>query len=186
MSVLDLTPDDLRGYDFVWASPPCQRYSDMTRQSGDVESKPALVARTRLLLMRSGVAAWCIENVVNAPLINPILLCGAMFGLGVIRHRLFEMSWPVEAPEHTPHKGSLVTGEYVTVTGNGGVPAWTYKTREARGMPRYFPGEMSVERWQAAMGIDWMQRHELVEAIPPAFSRWIGERAMERAACVAS
>lgn len=53
-----------------------------------------------------------------------------MFGLGVIRHRLFETSWGMAQPPHVEHKGSLVTGEYVTVAGNGGVPAWTMKERD--------------------------------------------------------
>lgn len=101
-----------------------------------------------------------------------------MFGLGVVRHRLFECSFDVGLLPPHKHKGSIVTGEYVTVAGNGGVPAWTLKERERRGMPRHIPGEMSLERWQQAMGIDWMERSELVQAIPPAFSEFLGRAAI--------
>lgn len=164
---------------FIWASPPCQRYSDATRQTGTPDNHPDLIEPVRVRLQRlareHGIA-WCIENVPRAPLVDPIMLCGAMFDLGVVRHRIFETSWPIAQPSHVKHKGSLVTGEYVTVAGNGGVPAWTLKEREKRGLPRHREGEFSLANWSRAMGIDWMMRAELVEAIPPAYSRWIGER----------
>lgn len=167
---------DVSDYDLVWASPPCQRYSAATRQTGRPNEHPDLVSEVRQALATA--PAWVIENVPGAPLKSPIMLCGEMFGLGVIRHRLFECSWDQPQPRHVPHRpGGLVEGHYVTVTGNGGVPAWTYKEREARGMPRYFPEEMSLERWQQAMGIDWMSRKALVQAIPPAYAEWLGLQA---------
>jgi DNA (cytosine-5)-methyltransferase 1 len=165
--------------DFVWASPPCQRHSSATRQSGNPDRHPDLIAPTRERLRELG-APYVIENVLGAPLIDPIMLCGAMFDLGVVRHRLFEFSWQVVQPAHPKHKGSLVTGEYVTVAGNGGVPAWTLKERERRGLPRHREGEYSLENWSRAMGIDWMPRDELVEAIPPAFAEWIGREALDQ------
>lgn len=181
----DALKADLRGFDLIWASPPCQRYSSATRQSGNQNDHPDLVEPVRAMLIASSVP-YVIENVVGAPLIDPVMLCGSMFGLRVIRHRLFEASFPIaNLPEHR-HDGSLVTGEYVTVAGTGGVPAWTYKEREARGLPRYMPDEMDVETWKAAMGIDWnMSREGVVQAIPPAYSEFIGRAAlaaMERAA----
>lgn len=168
---------DLSGYDLIWASPPCQRYSAATRQSGMPDEHPDLVAPMRERLQASG-APYIIENVMGAPLIDPITLCGSMFGLRVIRHRLFECSFPVgPMPEHE-HRGSLVTGEYVTVAGGGGVPAWTYKEREKLGMPRYFPGEYDIKTWQDAMGIDWMSRERLVQAIPPCYSEFLARAAL--------
>lgn len=147
----------LNGFEFIWASPKCQRWSQATRQSGKPEEYPDQIAPIRERLRASGTP-YVIENVLDAPLLDPIMLCGAMFDLGVVRHRLFECSWQIERPKHVEHKGSLVTGEYVTVAGNGGIPAWTMQEREARGLPRHFPGEMSLERWQDAMRIDWMSR----------------------------
>lgn len=166
-------------YDLVWASPPCQRHSSATRQTGKPDDWPDLIAPVRALLKDAG-AAYVIENVLGAPLVSPIMLCGAMFDLGVVRHRLFECSFPIEQPPHPKHRGSLVTGEYVTVAGNGGVPAWTLKEREKRGLPRHIPGEYSLKRWSKAMGIDWMERHELVEAIPPAYAEFIGRAFLEQ------
>lgn len=168
---------DLRGFDLVWASPPCQKYSAATRQSGDPEAHPDLIAPIRARLRENGVP-YIIENVLGAPLIDPVMLCGSMFGLRVVRHRLFECSFPVGPLPLHEHKGSLVTGEYVTVAGTGGVPAWTYKEREKMGMPRYLPGEYDLATWQAAMGIDWMSRERLVQAIPPAYSEFLGRAAL--------
>jgi len=184
-SALDVLDDLIVGGDcvpgpaFIWASPPCQRHSQATRQTGRPDAHPDLIAPTRDRLRALGVP-YVIENVLGAPLINPIMLCGAMFDLGVIRHRLFEFSWPVPPVEHVKHKGSLVTGEYVTVAGNGGVPAWTLKEREKRGLPRHRDGEYSLENWQRAMGIDWMPRDELVEAVPPAYAEWVGRQALDQ------
>jgi DNA (cytosine-5)-methyltransferase 1 len=176
MVVADALDYPFDGFDFVWASPPCQRFSHATR---DKSRHQDLIDPIRERLVASGLP-YVIENVVGAKkfLRDPVMLCGAMFGLGVVRHRLFECSWPVRAPEHVKHKGSIVTGEYVTVAGNGGVPSWTLRERERRGLPRHIPGEMTLERWQEAMGIDWLSRKPLVQAIPPAFSRFIGEQAM--------
>jgi DNA (cytosine-5)-methyltransferase 1 len=171
----------LDGYDFIWASPMCQRYSSATRQSGTPEDHPDQIAPIRERLRASG-KPYIIENVVGAPLLNPIMLCGAMFDLGVVRHRLFECSFLVLAPPHPKHKGSLLTGEYVIVAGNGGVPSWTYKKREAMGLPRFMPDEMKLETWQKAMGIDWMSRETLVQAIPPAYAEWLGKRALQQIA----
>ena len=167
---------DLRGYDLIIAGPKCQRWSQATRQSGDPSQYPDQIMPLRERLIANG-APFIIENVLGAPLRDPVMLCGAMFGLGVVRHRLFECSFPIERPTHPKHKGSLVTGEYVTVAGNGGVPAWTMKERERRGLPRHIPGEMTLQRWQQAMGIDWMSRGNLTQAIPPAFFEWLGVRA---------
>lgn len=159
-------------FDLIWASPPCQAYSTASR---DRSKYPDLIAEVRELLQATG-KPYVIENVLGAKrhLRDPIMLQGPMFGLGVIRRRLFECSWPCTAPPRVPYKGGIVTGEYVTVAGNGGVPSWTLKEREKRGLPRHIPGEMTLERWQEAMGIDWLSRKPLTQAIPPAYAEWIG------------
>lgn len=103
---------------------------------------------------------WVIENVVGAPLREPALLCGRMFGLPLIRHRLFESSvmlWPL--PGHPRHIGLVGRGEAVTVAGHGGDNAKGHGGRAHK---------------RAAMGIDWMDDAELNEAIPPAYTEWIG------------
>ena len=150
----------LEGFDFVWASPPCQAYT-LAQRIWD-NKHPDLIEPIRKRLQRLGVA-WAIENVVGAPLINPIELCGAMFGLQVYRHRLFECSFPIEAPPHSVHMAPLRKmgrpvrpGEFMHVVGN-------------------FSG---VAQARKAMGIDWMTRDELREAIPPAYAKFIGTAAM--------
>lgn len=160
---------DLEGFDFVWASPPCQFYSmAMNCRPGCRENHADLIAPVRALLENS---QYTIENVTKAPLLNPTILCGLTFGLRVFRHRLFECSFPVVQPEHIKHsKGATVRGEIFSVFGHfsGGHRTYTRKdgtkVRFKRGTP---------EQWKAAMGIDWMNRDEVAQAIPPEFSRYI-------------
>lgn len=151
---------DIRGFDLVVASPPCQRYSKAQRIQNN--EHPDLIAPLRERMQRSG-AMHVIENVVGAPLVNPVELCGAMFGLRTYRHRWFECSFSVEAPSHPEHTAPLrkmgrpvQDGEFMHVVGN-------------------FSG---VERAREAMGIDWMKRDELREAIPPAYAEYIGRAAL--------
>lgn len=165
-----------REYDAIHASPPCQRYSKATKVHGTsaVLEHPDLVSPCRLLLRTIG-RPWIIENVVGAPLHNPAMLCGTMFGLRVFRHRLFETSFLWLAPSHPRHDGStgahrgystLASGRngYICVVGNNFI-----RTEGA-----------------AAMGIDWpTTRRELAQAIPPAYTRFIGQQLLtqlERAA----
>lgn len=152
---------DLAQADFIWASPPCQAYSWSAKRWHDVE-RVDLMEPTRALLNQYG-GPWVIENVVGAPLHHPARLCGVMFGLGVIRHRLFEANFWLMAPEHVPHTGTVKTGEYVTVAGHGGNNAKGRGSRAAK---------------QAAMGIDWMSDEELNQAIPPAYGEYIGRAAL--------
>jgi DNA (cytosine-5)-methyltransferase 1 len=148
-------------FDAIHASPPCQAYSWSARRWHEVERQD-LLARTRELLVSAGLP-YVIENVVGAPLRSPIRLCGEMFGLEVIRHRLFESNVPMAEPFHVPHRGTVMDGTYVTVAGHGGDNIKGRGSRAAK---------------QAAMGIDWMSDVELNEAIPPAYSEWIGRRVL--------
>jgi DNA (cytosine-5)-methyltransferase 1 len=152
------------GFDFVWASPPCQAYT-LCQRIRDNEH-PDLVEPTRKMLKASGVP-WCIENVVGAPLIDPVELCGAMFGLRTYRHRLFECSFPIVAPPHPEHVAPLRKmgrpvrdGEFIHVVGN-------------------FSG---VKTAREAMDIPWMPRDKLREAIPPAYAEYVGRAALRHMA----
>lgn len=152
----------LDGFDVIHASPPCQRYA-LASNSHDRTAYPDLIAETRRRLQTTK-AVWIIENVERAPLINPVLLCGSMFSLGVIRHRLFESNIPMRAPGFCWHRGTVANGEYVRVVGHGG------------GLKH---GTSDFATWQEAMQIDWMNRKELTQAIPPAYTRWLGMLAMD-------
>lgn len=166
----------LEGFDFIWASPPCQAHSTVTR---DKSKHADLIPETRARLAATS-ALYVIENVLGAPIENAVMLCGAMFGLGVLRHRLFELSWFEMQPGHPDHRGSVTTGQYMTVTGNSsGVASWTMRRREELGLPRILDSDRGLARRRVAMGIDWMGVKPLSQAIPPAYAKWIGRRALE-------
>jgi DNA (cytosine-5)-methyltransferase 1 len=155
-------------FDAVHASPPCQTHSALTkgnRARGWVDDHRDWIADTRTLLDKLGLP-YVIENVQGAPLRRDLTLCGLMFGLRVFRHRYFELGgWTTPAPPHPSHKGHRVAGwrhgvrhegDMVAVYGDGG-------------------GKGSVADWQQAMGMDWTDvKLELAEAIPPAYSSFIG------------
>jgi DNA (cytosine-5)-methyltransferase 1 len=164
--VTDMDPRFIATFDAAAASPPCQRYTNCQRIMDN--DHPDLVAPTRALLKASG-RPYVIENVVGAPLLDPLELCGAMFGLRVYRHRLFECSFPVDVPAHPPHTAPLrkmgrrpQPGDFLHVVGN-------------------FSG---VAQAKEAMGIDWMVRDELREAIPPAYTKFIGTALLAHIASV--
>ncbi len=154
-------------FDAIHASPPCQRYSIGRHIHNSGRNHPDLVEPSRKLLIAS-VKPWVIENVMGSPLRDPAMLCGRMFGLRVLRHRLFEASFLLMTPSHPRHpRGNLTnanqgysTGEhgYVCVAGNNFV-----RTAGAK-----------------AMGIDWMKtRYELAQAIPPAYTEYIGRQLID-------
>lgn len=159
----------LDGFDFIWASPPCQAYSRMhklNQAQGNAKEHPRLIEATRARLMASGIP-YIIENVEGAPLRNPVKLCGSMFGLLVQRHRLFETSFFTLAPDcrheefisdkpplHRLQGVSRVVGCYGNGRGQGDNKAL----------------------WERAMGITWMVRKEIAQAIPPAYSEYLAKQ----------
>lgn len=166
-------PFDLRRFDFIWASPPCQAHTSLKTMHNAREHQD-LIPATRAMLKASGVP-WAIENVVGAPLENPIMLCGTMFGLGVDdaelrRHRLFESSFPLLAPR-CRHGARAVIGVY------GG----HVRNRQRRSNSRdRGVADFSVKQAQTAMEIDWMSLMEMSQAIPPAFSTFIARAALQQ------
>lgn len=174
---VDLTRVDIseviRGFgaDAVHASPPCQRFSDLARRNGNADDWPDLIGHTRDGLTRARVP-WVIENVEGAPLRDPVTLCGTTFpGLRVIRHRLFETAFPVPPrpcrnrhplvfthDKRKAHYGRLDQDvSFVQVTGGGNA---------------------TLANKRAAMGIDWMNGREINEAIPPAYTEYVGRALM--------
>ena len=153
----------------VHASPPCKRFTVARRVH--VVNRPTLfephddlLAPTRELLASFGLPD-VIENVVGAPMRDPIVLCGSMFGLRVRRHRLFEASWPLRGLRCRHETQPEVVGVY----GDGG--AWT--RRAAGGGGRKVAGAEAAE----ALGIDWTARQpELAQAIPPAYTEHVGKQ----------
>ena len=151
----------------IHASPPCQAYS--TTASLHSNEYPRLIEPVRELLDDTGLP-YVIENVAGAKadLREPITLCGSSFGLGVRRHRLFEVSgFDVGLVPPCNHGEQR---EPIDVTGTGG-PRVGERTDGGGGNSRK-PRNLAEAR--EAMGIDWMTRPELSEAIPPAYTEWIG------------
>jgi DNA (cytosine-5)-methyltransferase 1 len=147
----------------VHASPPCQRYSGMTKRWSRSGDHPDLVEPVREHLSMLDVP-FVLENVVGSPLLDPVQLCGSMFGLGadgyqLRRHRLFEAhGFDLAAPGPCAHAGPALP-----VYGN---PGGSSKRDGLR-----FPG---VSSWRVGMDIGWMTIRELAESIPPAFTEHVG------------
>lgn len=149
----------LKGFDFVWASPPCQAFTAYKRRPGHVRPRENLIPDVRLLLEHFGVPC-VIENVGGAPLADPSMLCGSMFGLDVRRHRYFETSFPLLAPTcnheaQTPRFPPATNRKNKRRTVEVGV--W----------------RIPLETQRKAMGIDWMNLHEPSQAIPPVYAEFI-------------
>jgi DNA (cytosine-5)-methyltransferase 1 len=162
---------EIEEFDAIHASPPCQRYTKAARIHQSAMRHPDLVEPTREMLERSG-RPYVMENVMGAPLNISVMLCGLMFGLRVLRHRLFESSLLLLAPFHPKHPdGALVhargsydrgQGRFVCVVGHNFCP----------------------KAGSAAMGgLDWMLRDEMAEAIPPAYTEFIGRQLIEAIQC---
>jgi DNA (cytosine-5)-methyltransferase 1 len=167
-----LREEDLRGialpFDAIHASPPCQGYSALKGLT--TFDYPLLVASVRDLLRETGLP-YAIENVMGAPLHHPFRLCGSSFGLRVWRHRLFETNWPIGMVPLCSHQQHP---EPLDVTGTGG-PSSKPRSAPGGGLSRK-PANLAEAR--EAMGIDWMTRPELAEAIPPAYCEFIGHQLM--------
>lgn len=165
---LDATRFTFASFDLIHASPPCQASSALTKGTNKDRAHlhQDLIPEVRRMLDRSG-RPYVIENVQGSALRRDITLCGEMFGLAVIRHRYFELGgWAAPPPPHKPHRGRVAgmrhglwfEGPYFAVYGEGG-------------------GKGTVAQWQDAMGIDWTDvRREIAEAIPPAYTRYVGEQ----------
>jgi DNA (cytosine-5)-methyltransferase 1 len=161
----DAHQDWLDDFDAIHASPPCQAYTQSAlsqRNAGKVY--PDLLAETRDLLEQTGLP-WVIENVPGAPMRPDFKLCGCQVGLELRRERWFETSWhgfQMATPHHHPHAVPSVVGH--------GTPSWV---REQLG---YNP---TIADYRASMGIDWMNRNELSQAIPPAYTELIGAQLLD-------
>lgn len=158
-------------FDAIHASPPCQRYTVARTIHDSGECHPDLVAPCRELLDATG-KPWVMENVPGAPLVNAVTLCGLSFGLKVIRHRLFEASFFLMTPPHRPHPKHLTTG---TLTAKRGGKGNGYSTGSG-GLVCVAGNNFVREAGARAMGIDWMTRKELAQAIPPAYCEFIGKQ----------
>lgn len=177
----DALAQDLTGYDFVWASPPCQGYSALKTMPNRREH-PKLIGEVRDMLAAWG-GSWIIENVEGAKneLRNPVMLCGSMFGLEsngfqLRRHRYFESNVPLSAPGPCRHSPKTM-GVYGAKVRDVAQEKRHYaKDKATRGKP---VGVLLPQAWGfEAMGCGWMKIREASEAIPPAYSEHLGRQVM--------
>lgn len=150
-------------YDLIHASPPCQTYTKAGKQwRKEGREYPDMIAATREALIANG-KPWVIENVPGAPLRNPIMLNGSVFGIRVHRPRYFESSFPLpqlEVPPMKPVKMGRPIKEGDIVQPVGHFSGVRYAARE--------------------MGCEWMGQAELAQAIPPVYTRWIAEQFLQQ------
>lgn len=176
-NALDYVAEHGHRYDAIHASPPCQAYSTLAASltPRQLAGYPKLITPVRELLEASG-KPYIIENVVGAPLKDPVLLCGSMFGLEaedadgtplrLERHRLFESNVPLVQPAgHHHDPGKQVAGIY-----GGGI------SRRTGGRGGYTP---ILRVRQKLMGVRHMTQLGLSEAIPPAYTEYLGTQLME-------
>lgn len=162
---------DLSRFDAVWASPPCQAYSTVSGRSRKAGSRdyPDLVEPVRRKLAATSLP-YIIENVPGAPLEGAVLVCGSSFGLNVRRHRLFEFGHadaPLTLPcAHHWQKPRFRSLDSRSKTGMASVI----------GVHGHLNYRGDFELRCEAMDIDWMTNEELSQAIPPAYSKFLGEQ----------
>jgi DNA (cytosine-5)-methyltransferase 1 len=158
--ILDLELDFVKSFDAIWASPPCQSYSwSSAGRRNEGYQYSDLVVETRWLLEDSGLP-YIIENVMGAPLLNPVRLCGTMFPeLKVFRHRIFESNKELKVEMKCNHKGCKAkerrpdNGNFFTVAG-------------------HHVGTFA--EWSDAMQCFHMKnKAELAQSIPPAYSKFL-------------
>lgn len=147
----------------IHASPPCQAYSVLTKPHRNAGKEyPDLIGPTRELLEETGLP-WVIENVPGAPMRPDLVLCGSQFGLRVRRHRWFEFGYPLDFLLMPPCVHDQPT---VVVSGSNKVD------------PSLGTAKTIIE----AMGTPWMNRAETRQAIPPAYTEYIGARLLKKVA----
>lgn len=151
--------------DVIHLSPPCQAFTNAQRIQGNTHPDYISACRPLLAEWVDGGGVYVMENVVGAPLIDPMMLCGAMFGLRTYRHRLFESNVLLETPSHPEHVAKnakmgrpVKDGEFMHIVGN-------------------YSG---VALAREIMDTPWMTRNEMSEAIPPAYTEYIGRQIMEK------
>lgn len=179
----------LDGFDAIHASPPCQGYSIM-RNLPWLRDKdyPMLIEPMEARLLEANIP-WVIENVMGAKL-PANWLCGGMFGLPFFRHRYFHSSFYWLQPGHPEHRGTVRNGrklgararDIVVHVSPSGRPQGSNSWFEANGAQRVGANvghAAGVALAREVMGVPWMKREEVTQAIPPAYTEWIGQRLME-------
>lgn len=161
----DALDANLEGFDFVWASPPCQAHTSLKHRTG--KEYECYIERTREKLKAWG-GPYIIENVVGAPLVNPIMLCGSSFGLRVRRHRIFESNVALLGMDCN----HAAQPDPIDVSGTGSFQHSPRK-KKTGGLGRKPKG---LEEAREIMDMPWATRKEIAQAIPPAFAEYLARQ----------
>lgn len=161
---IEFLKQNWKHFDAIHASPPCQEYSLSSKQFRLKGRKYIeLIEATRVEVLKTGLP-YVMENVPDAPLINPIILCGAMFNMKTYRHRAFESNFKIVVPEHPEHTAPNAKmgrkpreGEFIQYVG-------------------HFSG---VKKVQEMTGLHWLGQYELAQSIPPQYTEFIGRQLIE-------
>lgn len=158
---IEYLKNNFHNFDAIHASPPCQEYSMASMQFRiRGKSYPDLISKTRAELIKTN-KPFVLENVPGSPLINPIELCGAMFGLKTYRHRLFESNFKITPLKHPTH---------IHKNAKMGRKA---KPEEFIQYVGHFSG---VKQVGEMTGLTWLGQYELAQSIPPAYTKFIGKQ----------
>lgn len=160
-NVLSLDKSFLDQFDVIHASPPCQSFSSLRKLAiaqGHDSKKPNLIPQTRDMIKHK---PYVIENVPGSPLNNPVQLCGSAFDLKVRRHRLFESNMLLQGT-NCYHKAQ---GKVIGV--------WGHRNDQIPGGGK---SASTIEEARMAMGLNYMNWANIIEAIPPAYTEYLGRQ----------
>jgi DNA (cytosine-5)-methyltransferase 1 len=162
----------------VVGSPPCLGYTNLAYRYQHIKHRK-LIPATRDL-MEASKLPYIIENVENArsAMLDPIRLCGSSFGIRVRRHRLFETGggFKIDNSPSCNHQWQARHTPYeIYMTHDRGGSRWSGAI-PVHGIGLQLRERTDWYRASVAMGIDWMTRLELNQAIPPVYTYWLGRR----------
>lgn len=177
-SDIESLPVDIRTFDFVWASPPCQLFSSMTPETHRNKHQD-YIPLTREIL--KGHPYTAIENVPQAPIRPDIILTGSSVGLDyIVRARHFELSFFMlyPPPKYRLEKWKWDLGIAMSITTTMAAKTHFYRRKKIG-----LPGRPSNTEIKNAMGIPQhynFTKKEMGEGVPPAYSELIASEAIKR------
>ncbi len=168
----------LDGYDAYHASPPCQYYSRLRHLPWLKDRVYWRSVPPVIQLLQPILKPWVIENVEDCwDMPDSFILCGASIGLNLYRHRRIKTNFPILMYSHQKHKSVIVPGRASLSKRHHGQQGFREINRQSIAGHSSYKGD--TERRKEVMGINWMTCDELSQAIPPAYTEYLGKRLLE-------